>query len=249
MGVERRHRRRLATLARQLGLNYHPHDVLNLTGRYHRLTLMREGHDRRAWDVLSGPTRAGALSCFAYQYEVGFGAARAVRRWLIAVLETDHNWGRVALRGRSTDGPEKITWDAGGAGAPGREVDAGPWMVTSRSHDATAALADIPLVRLSGLLRDVRLEMRDHLVALQAPLSCAPQQMGPMVAAVQEVVELLAGGGGGGTETGGPGDGQPGHADRGVRDSTTGGQAATPQSALRNAAIGVARSGGIDARP
>ncbi|MHC4236182.1 MAG: hypothetical protein ACYSUQ_13785 [Planctomycetota bacterium] len=189
---KRRHRRRLANLARSLGLNYNPHDALNLPQRYHGLTLMREGHDRRAWDVLSGPARAGALSCYAYRYETGFGVARALRRWVIAVLETDQNWGRVAVRKWAPGSSDEPPWDTGMGTRPlDSRGNQAVWTVTSPSSDQATAVPETLLDWLDDLEQSVCLEICDHLVALQIPLGRAEEQMERMVAAVQEAIERL----------------------------------------------------------
>jgi hypothetical protein len=111
--VRRRVRRRrtaLARLAKKLNLNYAPQDRLDLPARYRQLILLGCGHERRATDVISGTTARGAVSGFRYEYDVGFGAERATRRWTVAVIETHQDW------------PPLVVLPGGADGCP-----AGPW--------------------------------------------------------------------------------------------------------------------------
>ncbi|MCP4251328.1 MAG: hypothetical protein GY778_30195 [bacterium] len=189
----RRRRRELAELGRSLEFNYHPHDVLNLPQRYHHLTLMREGHDRRAWDLLCGSTSVGALTCFAYRYEVGFGAGREIRCWLIVVLETDRDWGRIAARRRGSGDVDRIPWDAGGP-VPRPVTDFHKrWALTCRSDLRAVRLPSGITEWLGRLDREVRLELCDHLVALQLPMNGCHEDRQWLISELQHTVKRLAG--------------------------------------------------------
>ena len=86
---QRRDRQALAGLARRLDLVYAPHDPLDLPARYRVLAIFRRGHNRRAGHVIRGARPLGALCCFRYEYEVGLGTNRQIRRWGVAVVESD----------------------------------------------------------------------------------------------------------------------------------------------------------------
>jgi len=170
-GLRRRgHRRHLAAMAGAAGLNYHPADTLDLRRRYSRLTLLREGHDRSIWDVITGSTCYGTLSCFAFRYEIGFGAQRVVQRWLVTVMETDRERGRVALRRCSCGFEQGSAWDVSGrpfAGPPGSQAG---WTTMARCREGLAAPGDDFLRWLDEQGRDLCIELCDHLIALQVPL-------------------------------------------------------------------------------
>jgi hypothetical protein len=172
-------------------LSYRPADVLDLVQRYRALTLMREGHDRRVWDVISGPTCWGALSCFAYRYEVGFGVHRAVRTWAVAVIESNGRWGQVALRCNCPDAPEPTPWDgpASTMPLPGR----GRCSVTAaaRADSTNLTLPDGLVDWLDSLGRDLCVELRGHLVAVQVPMASGGLPVAWLVRTVQQLAERL----------------------------------------------------------
>jgi hypothetical protein len=188
----RRTKRSLAALARSLGLNYRADDVLDLLQRYRSLTLMREGHDRRLWNVMSGPTQWGALSCFAYRYEVGFGVHRTVRSYLLAVLETDRQWGRVALRHSLGDAPESSPGARPCSPAPLSGPGKGRWTVSGRADDPGRTLPQGLLDWLDSVEGDLCLELCDHLVALQVPLAGADWPAAWLIDVVQQVAKQLS---------------------------------------------------------
>lgn len=192
-GAVRRHRyrNRLAGLARSLGLNFHSQDVFDLPARYRQLTLMREGHDARFWDVVGGPTRWGALTCYAFRYEVGFGIERTVRRWRVVVIETDRSWGRFVVRRCSSAFEPGTAWDVVGQPAPDAPSLTAAWSVTSRAeHDVSSMPAGL-IAWLDGLQQDVCLELCDGLLAVQVPLQDDPEQTRWLVHIIQQTASRL----------------------------------------------------------
>lgn len=85
--LRRRRRYELALLARRRGLTFAPFDLIGLPERYCNLALIRQGHNRHAWDVLYGSTPAGLVALFRYSYALGFGVRQNSRQWWVAVLE------------------------------------------------------------------------------------------------------------------------------------------------------------------
>ena len=188
-----RGRKRLADLARSKGLRYYPDDVFDLPQRYRQLTLTCEGHDRCFADVLSGPTRWGALACFAMRYETGFAVERADLRWLVCVIETDGEWGRMALRRCQDDGGEQTCWDVAGIPIDRGQASGARWTVTSRptANGGSTSLPNEVIDWLDTLGRDVCLELSDHLVALQVPLENHLTQVTWLIDMTQEAVQRL----------------------------------------------------------
>ncbi|MFQ5491409.1 MAG: hypothetical protein ACE5GE_11875 [Phycisphaerae bacterium] len=186
-------RRELAGLARSLQLNYRADDALQLARRYRRLTLMREGHDRRTWDLISGPTAQGAMTCFAYRYEVGFGINRAVRAWRVAVVETERPWGRLALRSCRTGQGHHDIWEPSCSEVT---LDYGAdqrWMLIGRTGRLPAWFPSALFGRLAGFDWDLHLELCDHLLALQVPMDDTSDQAKRLMQALKETVaQLLA---------------------------------------------------------
>jgi hypothetical protein len=85
---------RLRRLAREHRLNFSRVDLIGLHDRYHNLSLIRQGHSRRVWNVLYGAHAAGLLAVFRYRYDLGFAANRQTRHLWIAVIETEGDNGR-----------------------------------------------------------------------------------------------------------------------------------------------------------
>jgi hypothetical protein len=180
--ARRRGRRRLAALARSLGLSYRAQDVLDLPQRYRALAMMREGHDRRVRDVMSGPTRWGALSCFSYRYEVGLGVSRAVNTWKVAVLESGRSFERVTFR-RGCGG--------NGSNSAATALRRGGWTISSRAGDPQRNLPDCLNEWLESVDHDLALELCDRLIAVQVPLGGLEQSATSAIEAVKQVADRL----------------------------------------------------------
>lgn len=87
---ERYHRQRqLRELARRFNLNYSAMDLLNLSERYHNLSLLQRGHNRHICHILYGSHQAGLVALFRFSCELGLGLQRNQRQWWIAIVERD----------------------------------------------------------------------------------------------------------------------------------------------------------------
>jgi hypothetical protein len=87
----RRWRRRtgLAKLAGDLGFRYSREDPLGLSRRCAEFALVAGGHSPVAFDVITGHVDGVAVRAFDFQYEVGHGVRRMVRRYGVVLLESD----------------------------------------------------------------------------------------------------------------------------------------------------------------
>jgi len=197
--IDRRRRGRIAALARSFELNFNPDDDRDIPHRYRRLTLMREGHARRAWNVIGGSARRGALQCFCFRYDVGFGANRGVRTWIVAVLECDRTWGRVACQRPSHGTTDNGPTDAGGRTPSDNATvrsqhTVGDWTITRPpTHRALSLPPDLLgwLEREEQDKEEICLELCDRLVALQVPMEDSLAQMRWLIPKLQEVVQRL----------------------------------------------------------
>ncbi len=86
--ARRRERRELRALAARCRLNFTPDDLIDLHERYYRLSIIRRGHSRFAWNLLYGSTEEGLVSIFCYRCNLGFGVNQTDRSWWLAVVET-----------------------------------------------------------------------------------------------------------------------------------------------------------------
>jgi hypothetical protein len=112
-----RRRRSLARTGVQCSLSYRPRDSLDLAGRYFRLRLFQQGHDRLVGHVLAGPTPVGPVKLFSYGYDLGFGGGRRHMQWIVAVLETLRDHPIVHAARPSADLLQGRLW--GSEGSPG----------------------------------------------------------------------------------------------------------------------------------
>lgn len=157
--------RELAALARRKGLTFSPLDLIGLHDRYYDLEIIRQGHNRHAWNVLYGATEAGLLAVFRYRYDIGFGIDQDSRQWWIAVVE------------RSAVGPAWHASPASQAAAEprpaldnGAQAWLGPFLVRA-DREETIGLLQRPETSaiFSRLSPDWQAESRGLLLAFAAP--------------------------------------------------------------------------------
>jgi hypothetical protein len=143
MAIRRHELSRMREMAARHRLRFSARDPIGLHNRYHNLELIRQGHGRHVCHVLHGRSVAGPVSFFAYNYDIGFGAAQSTRRWWFAVVETqqlhDH-W--LAVPKGSASWPSRV--EMGGfalrcdhEATPGRLLDAGLERLLSESPEGS----------------------------------------------------------------------------------------------------------------
>lgn len=89
--IRHRQSRRLRELAHSRRFNFTPEDLIGVHERFHNLRLIRQGHRRRAWNLLYGTTDVGLVTLFCYRYDLGFGIRQIHRQCWLAVIETPHD--------------------------------------------------------------------------------------------------------------------------------------------------------------
>ena len=92
-----RHRQHVALrrMASLYGLSFSREDIIGIHDRFYSLNLIRQGHNRDAWNLLYGTTNTGLIAIFCYRYEIGLGVQRDQRRWWVGVLQSSQhreNW-------------------------------------------------------------------------------------------------------------------------------------------------------------
>ncbi len=175
--VRQRERAYLQDFARRHGLNFSPVDLIGLHDRYQNLRIMRTGHSRHVWNVVSGMTPAGRLSLFDYGLELGFGFRRIRQRWWVAVLELE-----MAREG----------WIAGPADEQGDRPElsakAGPFLVRAEHAITIQKLRERGIEDLlASAPPDARFEVRGQLAAVAVPAENKPASREQLLKTVMEL--------------------------------------------------------------
>ena len=88
---------RLGGLANELGLRLFGRDPLNLPQRYTGMYLFKQGHARRARNVMIGHYQGQQLRLFDYVYETGLGLNRRTHRFGVAAVQVDNAQGALLV--------------------------------------------------------------------------------------------------------------------------------------------------------
>ena len=202
--ARRRETRALRELAGRQRLNYTAEDLIDLHERYYRLHLIRQGHNRFAWNLLYGTTNEGLVSLFCYRYDLGFGVDQTHRSWWVAVLETPcchSNW----LADRCSEqqphggpGPAGqtplLTKEGTGEVQPQARYEGriGSFILRPDRHDTIDRLRQAGLEGFLGEATGVaHIEVCGHLVSLAAPHERNPQLPATLLEAVRHLARLL----------------------------------------------------------
>ena len=82
---------RLAGLADELNLQLFSWDPLYLPQRYEQMYLFRQGHARRARNVMIGRHQGQQLRLFDYLYETGSGPHRHTHQFSVVIMQVSHD--------------------------------------------------------------------------------------------------------------------------------------------------------------
>lgn len=186
-----RHRQALADLARQLDLIYTPDDRLDLPTRYRSLAMFRRGHNHRASQVISGATSRGAICCFRYEYEVGFGVNRQVRCWGMAVIESDLDLPHASLGPAIGEHGQDENWLDTVPDMAGAVSRRGDMRTCSQSGDAAATLEVELADWAAGLNRSCGLQTCGRLIAVFVAGPVSPTQYEWLIRVVREAAERI----------------------------------------------------------
>jgi len=180
----RRQAHELTRLARRRGLAFAPLDLIGLHERYYDLACIRQGHNRRAFDVLYGSTDAGLVAVFRYRFDLGFGVEQVSKQWWVAVLES----------------PRPLAaWQAWPADEPRLErpehsARIGPLAVAADRPSTLDALRQPPLASfLTSVPEDWHFEARTTLAAVVAPFDHDFTVPDRLLASLAEWARLLPG--------------------------------------------------------
>ncbi len=92
LNIAQRYRNiRLAGLADELNLQLFSWDLLYLPQRYAQMYLFRQGHARRARNVMIGHLQGQQLRLFDYLYETGLGPHRHTHQFSVVTMQVSHD--------------------------------------------------------------------------------------------------------------------------------------------------------------
>jgi hypothetical protein len=86
--AEQKRREALRQMAEQLGLDFEPEADQLLTAELARLHLFRQGHSRRAANLMRGRVGKEEVLLFDYRYVIGSGKNRRTRHQSVAAFST-----------------------------------------------------------------------------------------------------------------------------------------------------------------
>ena len=93
---------RLAGLASELNLHLFGRDPLGLPQRYERMYLFKQGHARRARNVMIGHYQGHQLRLFDYLYETGLGRDRRTQQFSVVVVQVGRELPGLLIQPRAT---------------------------------------------------------------------------------------------------------------------------------------------------
>ena len=109
---QQKHRKKLYRISQSLNLTYTPRDCCDIPSRFRQLTIIDQGHDRIATDVLTHHDSGETITCFTYSYEIGFGGQHAVQRWAVVIAQTpDIYWPYLCCYHRGLSQGINNRWD------------------------------------------------------------------------------------------------------------------------------------------
>ena len=96
--VQRYRSLRLAGLASELGMRLLAKDPLGIPQRYGQLGLFRQGHARRARNVMIGTSGGRRMHLFDYLYETGLGRDRQTQQFSVVVVGLNRDFPALLVR-------------------------------------------------------------------------------------------------------------------------------------------------------
>lgn len=184
--ARRRESRTLRALVNRRHLNFSPEDLIDLHERYYRLSIIRRGHNRFAWNLLYGSADEGLVSLFCYRFDVGFGVNQTHRAWWLGVMETPRP--RAAWQAERHPFVDPLQTEK-------HERRLGSFLVRANEQSTLDRLAS---ANLQGLLEKFPLvehaEVRGQLVCVAAPYdrnTGTPEQLLDAIEGLSRLVEAV----------------------------------------------------------
>ena len=159
---------RLAGLANELTLRLFSRDPMGLPQHYEQMYLFRQGHARRARNVMIGHYQGHQLRLFDYIYETGLGRDRRTQHFSVVMVQVGRKLPGLLVApsagkggGYNLSGMEQIE-------LAGISQDHG-YAVFTELADFARGYIDEPMLADLGDCKTASLEVQDGVLALYAP--------------------------------------------------------------------------------
>lgn len=159
---------RLAGLANKLNLQLFNWDPLQLPHRYEQMYLFRQGHTRRARNVMIGHHQGQQLRFFDYLYERGLGQHRRTQQFSVVIMQVRRDLPGLLLQLRAKP---KVQYNLTGMDQIKLPVTTGKQSLAVFCENTQFAQdhLDQQLVQTLTLYKDLSLETQDGALALYVP--------------------------------------------------------------------------------
>ncbi len=183
---------KLAGLANELNLQLFGRDPLNLPQRYEGMYLFKQGHARRARNVMIGHYQGHQVRLFDYLYETGLGWDRRTQQFSVVIVQVGRELPGLLVEPRANgrgqynlSGMEEIE-------ASGITDRQGYGVFCERAGFAQDYISEKMLQNLRQC-ENSSLEVQDGVLALYAPGKLKAGKYGQLRGLASELAEYLAG--------------------------------------------------------
>ncbi|MCX7702808.1 MAG: hypothetical protein N2234_01720 [Planctomycetota bacterium] len=95
---EYKRKKKIMELASSLGFNFTPHDIFALPVRFSHISLFKEGHSRRAKNIIYGTREGASVFIFEYFYTTGSGKNQKTHSFTVCSAETETDFPYLWIR-------------------------------------------------------------------------------------------------------------------------------------------------------
>ncbi len=183
---------RLAGLAGELNLQLFNWDPLHLPQRYEQMYLFRQGHARRARNVMIGHYQGRQLRLFDYLYETGLGQDRGTQQFSVVIMQVSRDLPGLLVQLRA---PGRRQYNLSGMDQiklPGISDKQGYTVFCERAGFAQDYISEEMLQNLRQC-KQTSLEVQNGILALYAPGKLKAGKYRQLRSLANELAEHLAG--------------------------------------------------------
>ncbi len=183
---------RLAGLAGELNLQVFSGDPLGLPRRYEQMYLFRQGHARRARNVMIGHHQGRQLRLFDYLYETGLGQDRRTQQFSVVIVQVSRELPGLLVQPRA---PGRQQYNLSGMDQielPSISNNQGYAVFCERAKFAQEYVAE-EMLRNLRQCKGSSLEVQDRVLALYAPGKLKTGKYRQLRGLASDLAEYLAG--------------------------------------------------------
>ena len=183
---------RLAGLASELNLQLFSRDPLGLAQRYEQMYLFRQGHARRARNVMIGHYQGRQLRLFDYLYETGLGQDRRTQHCSVVIVQVSRELPGLLVQIRAPGRRKYNLSDMDQIQLPDITDKQGYSVFCERAGFAQDYIDEELLKNLRQCER-TSLEVQDDVLALYAPGKLKAAKYRQLRGLASELAEYFAG--------------------------------------------------------